>query len=1433
MAAAAPPRGRPRGTCTPVTRRPEPPSPAHTSPYAGASPTTMASPSALGSTTPALRNMRERLLSVRAQAYNAAWDAVFSDGGHDLQRVRDDYFGTDDRALQAYMAAVLSAISTVGPQQRAYGNEFMEFVGTSSERCLAPMPAWVGRQQQHHHRSISALLTEGERQQQQQADDHSGSPEAAATQTGKPAERQQQPTGGDDDATYQYITLLMHDPGHAAGYYRVQLSVALAWFVRLLGAERTEAQRYDCIGQLPRAVLRPLSDATLQAPMKANFVRALCARLLKSTSVDGNAWWFDGTTVHALDTYLYPVHQFAVYYEDCVAMARSAAVTFLDEDPCSAERPTSRMRTDAPDAVDVDAPAHQPGARTDAPSAEALDEAQWASALGLDRGALPGGRLVAPERARLSPEQIAIACHLYLAYAFHNPCIAAPWRASARLLDPNAPGAATLAEHGAPWIGADSPQTLYPLFAAMVAGVDVDAATNDTLVQLYMRDSGATYRRLSELAEEVRALLLSDVELVDGDDGPDDALSSRKRALLRHLAIEADVLARHACLPRVAHFERERRHVAVPLARWPFGEFIYAFDQQAAPSEQRRLYTWLEQHLARVVPVNVQELLSAQRLRDFDADERTASQALHDEARALFGRMRRYDTDIVVMRFPSSGCGSSTTLEQLRVSLELYLAAEPELLERELWFTGADVSGLYLVTEQRQYALLTQVMLAAAVTARGFRHNVCLFPLLARLYFTRYQADSGAEQRGAIDEHALECYIAVLAHWLGIEVEEPPSAAAAAAEPVGSPKRTYSAFAQAPSAPSACVFPRLNCHVPRRGEEEFERLRALHRFVAYLERLAGLAFAGPLCVTDAVIDAIGGFIEVKRPRCVPRALAAALHGCVPELALTAHDALDGTVRVVDPWCIYAAALHERLPSELATELFLRGGLAPAERRPLTLASLRRSDAIPEACCAGESAATAEYDELTRSIADTYNRAFVVPFAGSERVIADEFAAAESFTPLSHLVRQIEALVAPPTLNASLRSDAMRGFDFADLLVGRSPFAIPTNDADTLAMPPPVRHGANAEVRTRWLQRSMRSDGRSILPIGFSYLGLGHRHQVTFFERHFSVVSFVGGTYAEQLIERGAPLHVAQREVYKVSRRGQTVQVAQALQRPAARSQYRPKGRDEAGRSDDAAARDPGRHYAQHEASHDAAATVRREQLNRAVNLCLSHAHLFDVDSERLRRPAHRTLRGVLVQLRRMAAPPPEPPSAHGDEAVFAAASGMLYSLDASATLHVLHCPLVVPVHRMPFRFTSFAAMSDFVASRLRMPLTGEQAAEYVARLRANVADRNANYCNIVNSMAGLYAVCGVAMPSSGAVAALLQQHQQVRTPSQQSYVGDARERVWAEQLADVYATAVGELYRSGVFQAVVVRDALPPAAASASMPPPSSLPVRRPPGGRA
>lgn len=1442
--------------------------------------------------------------------------------------MRINFFGSDDQALQSYMANVLASVSVVGPQQRTYGNAFIAFVSRSQQPYINCLPVWVGRQQQHNHRSIQALVNAAEKpaEQQQQPPsmplstntddviDHSGSPVPPA-KIQPPTAAAPNSTDDDDVKSHEYVTLLAHDPRNHIGYCRVQLSTALGWFIHLFGMQRTpSAQRFDSITQLPRAVMRPIIEQSLSADVASKFVHAVCTNMLTPTSLDRNGWWYNACALRMIDAYLFPSHQMTVYYEDSVALNICSSKTSTDEQQPQDlhQQSTLAMRHNVPDIVPMDAPAHQPGATINPEAMDALSgadeqELYHARSLSLIASAitLPHGSRLVPPTSPLAADQVAILCYLYLAYSFVNPCMGAPWRTTQQFVVDGAVSSAmmsdplTLTNLGIPWQASDSAHVLYPIFASMVAGAEIDPRNNAALVQLYMRDSGATYRRLSELAEDVRTLLLSDVLSTDAVPNHDEAnlLTQSKRALLRHLSTEADVLARTLRVPRVHKFTAtNRRHATVPLSRQPFGEFVHSLDRQMLPTEQKTFYDWVQHQLTRVVAVDIDELLTARKLRDAKIHDDAAQ--VHTRARELFDAMRRYDREVVVMRFPLSGCGADVTLEQFRTSLDLYIASEPELLQRALWYTGSDMSGLYFVTERRQYTLLTQTMLTATVTAKAFRHNVCLFPLLARFYFTRYQSEplsdasesttaaevptpmplpvESQEERilkgdplshDPINEHALSCCVAVLCHWLGIE----PVKTAVKADT----SNHSEAFATGgmPRASAEGVFTQQFHGVPRRGSANFIRLRTLHRFVRYLEQLSHKPFAGPPCVTNAIVEAVSGFLEMERKRRISYALATrvrdaylnALQHNVNHNYQYQMDSLSDQIAaspvetdyvdLSDPWCVYFAALHGLVSAEDATALFLEGGLIVLERPPRTLATLRKSCAIPEAHVIGDKVSTSEYANITHTIAATYNRMFVVPFAASERVVDCAFEdSLDSFVELAHLIRQLETLVAPAPLADAMKSDFVRGFDFSDLLIGRSPFAMTSNDADSIAMPPPaarvptiaaggaaaaVQHHTDedsAAIHTHWRQRSMRSDGRSILPFGFVYIGAENSHRMIFFERHFSVLSFVGGTYAEQLIERGTPLHVAQREVYHCENtlyralqqnrdysrdlevhlesvsHATPKKMQERLKMPATPAaatpvpkkkaqelpeqpqikRHKPHGIPVAPPKHGDDNNDVGQFYAKHELTHDQYSNENRYRLVRSLNLALVHAQLFEMDTDRLRLPAHRTLRRMLVHLREMANGPQRQP----DDETMPGACGLLYSM-AADHLHMLHVPLVISVHQLPFRFTDYMAMGDFVARCIRIPLMDEREEDYFVRINTNALDRTSNYCNILNSMAALYAVCGAVVRGEDV---------QMMTSYDLSYVNDSMLRINAEFLSDEYARVVGQIYRSGALQAVVTRD---------------------------
>ena len=134
----------------------------------------------------------------------------------------------------------------------------------------------------------------------------------------------------------------------------------------------------------------------------------------------------------------------------------------------------------------------------------------------------------------------------------------------------------------------------------------------------------------------------------------------------------------------------------------------------------------------------------------------------------------------------------------------------------------------------------------------------------------------------------------MLGHWLGLATRAPSDLHG----PVG-------ADSEAPEGTVERVY------IPSISSPAFPCMRLLHRFLALLETVLGTAIHTLDAITDELAEAVGGFLEMLRPRSLPVSLVHQLlrdlSGKRPDtcrmLATAAHDLSDtdtAVIRVTPP-----------------------------------------------------------------------------------------------------------------------------------------------------------------------------------------------------------------------------------------------------------------------------------------------------------------------------------------------------------------------------------------------------------------------------------------------------------------------------------------------------------------------------------------------------
>lgn len=1275
------------------------------------------------------------------------------------------YFANDEERLWQYLYRALGEMAIVENHQRQFWSEFVGYIsGHGNMQCKNPTRWNVTNQR------ISATAT-----------------------------------------SCEYVFYYAPSPRSEAmpsevnpGFNSIPIDTALGFVLFFLARERKrDSERYLSLTDIPLPFLSPFLLSTLPAD---DFSRTFAERIFHHNSIDRTQWWRNTIGPVFLDVF-YPYYYIETLSDD-IHMLRNLCGT-------------------------IESPAEKYLA-TDHVNQRSFGE--------------------------LEPGRVGLTCYYYLFYAMVHPWIASsPEWAEHQALQYDAVRAQQplniAIAPGIPWRSSDSVHGLFPVFFSMVSGRIPLDSTHPYMIELFRRDNGSTMNRLSELAEDVRELLLGQGPPMD-----ESSITISKRMLLTRLyertlsLTSGSQVFRAACCAtlRDASAANKRRQVNIRLTRVPFGAFLHELETQLHGEERRRIHSWIKDNLSRHFQVRLEDVLSAESItRHTDPMER------HANAATLLEHLQECDKNVIVMRFPDG-----VTLEEIRLSLDYYRAIYLYLdHHRDSFYYGLDDQGVFLIAERRQHALLTQVMFLVSATTVGFRHNIPLFPLLSRLYFTVYNALSISDKEGdekvapaffvrsngnnsmesdydprvdiTIDDHALMCFVTLIGHWLGVPTNAPSDKAVSIDQ--DNPVKLHSqphkagthgdwslrdaplsawaeAFFTGPDGKRSQEVKNVaRVYIPEAHEEEFNCMRLLHRFVARIEEARGEPMSQLREIPDGIADALAGYLEMKRPRLLDLPLAIRLaselraYGRVP-LAEMLEELIQErekkgeteapfvqrkpkrrkrnnpnkdkvpkekrapamTIVIEKPWPIYAAAIDAHMSGETFRALFLQGHTCwqPMGRKRTKRKRLRKSAVVSDE--------TSSASQATRNFTGGYSRIFVVPYSASKRRMAYEFSSMrEPIEGLAHLVRVLEATVAPVVLAEALGSTTRKSGlgsrpppppDLSSEMQRGAPTAFAMDNATSTRLVTSFNFyeflGARGVATTvEWLPpgAALQPDGRSMIPLQIWPGAEGEanqRNKVMYYESFFSIVSFLGGTYANHLVEHGFHERSVALEAFGENRE----EYASAI-RPI--------------RVDLPTAPHTDIHL-----SIPTRTEVRqhRHVFTGALSLAMRYGYLADT------------------------APRPNVAMIERHHILSRFVQELLYR--ESMSLKIMSLPpitdplprqIVIHARAFPHKFESYAHLCRFVTDVLRAPLLGESADQRASRLQSMA--KNKHRTNLMTFMARLYELCDSVVTEP------------TEDPEGTSYTNEQVEAQALERLNEPYAAIVQEAMRRGTLSAVVTGNA--------------------------
>lgn len=785
----------------------------------------------------------EAVHSPDSGSIECAYKASYSSTKDSHLRFMSDYFESNPRLMGLYLSSFLAEVMVIESHQTRFREEFLRYM--NNKRVAT------------HWKNLRDL--EASR--------------AADKDTGRLAEVKEfsvwlERTDAVTNASKQesqlpsrLSPLCTGKPNAHVGLLVIQFSDAIDFAAEFFTGVRSDiTDKYDVLFDMPRSIIAPFFDPHLSRVL-TRFVHVAADRMLSFKSPDRDGWWVYSNAVEnqelcfGLHRVLYPYQHVEAFAADLDALTVEMSGNEAAED----------ISTGFSAALCV------------------FEERQRVQRENY--------------RAGIDTVQLALTCHMYVRCALVNRTIAA------NKVKPT-----------------DDVSMLSDLLFAMVTddSEQLDPVENRTLCHLYERetkrspeavgggrDSTGVLDTLARMARDVRKWIVDDLS-------PAQRLHQNREEVSRGMLVTAlyrrassimsgSLLLSEVCRMSLASVHRAhlRRQVTVATTRVAFTEFLHQLENQVHLVHERSAFRAWVRHAAPWARYD--DLLWASSLtRDSPATpSATASLPereaygldMHARAIKLLEHIQYCDHTITVLRL-----GSIVSIEEVRMSLDYYCAVFPTCMTglfHKFLHVGLDEQGVFVAATREHSVLLTQTMFLSACTSPGFRHNVPLFPALARLFFCTYDGTRPDPPRPILDEescepsapilhpnhHALYCAASILAHWLGVPSASPSDmvvpldsdtsiyASGASNDYVYRQTRQRLLFTQeADLTRSNGALKLAECYVPDPHHPSFLGLQMLHSFAIRLEVAVGRPLDTMRDISDELAEALAGHLELLRPR---------------------------------------------------------------------------------------------------------------------------------------------------------------------------------------------------------------------------------------------------------------------------------------------------------------------------------------------------------------------------------------------------------------------------------------------------------------------------------------------------------------------------------------------------------------------------------------
>lgn len=261
---------------------------------------------------------------------------------------------------------------------------------------------------------------------------------------------------------------------------------------------------------------------------------------------------------------------------------------------------------------------------------------------------------------------------------------------------------------------------------------------------------------------------------------------------------------------------------------------------------------------------------------------------------------------------------------------------------------GCDMRGAYMVIHSATLAMLRHAMLLTNMhqSRKAKRiHNLPLYPLIGRAYFTRYTGESAARSLD-VDSFMLMCFVETLAIMLRVKsVTGPTCAPSSSTHPAkvrntggGGGKPPSQAYTRVPSAASSGASAVRMVGLLSPTDECFGAYRWLHRLVDVLqhcEAAPAAATANQSLVGDlTALNVVRAFLQLGVRHTIGAATLRSLHAdprvahAAPELAQLVDALLTPDLTLVQPLEPMRAESGRKRPSPSAAAATSAGARVP-------------------------------------------------------------------------------------------------------------------------------------------------------------------------------------------------------------------------------------------------------------------------------------------------------------------------------------------------------------------------------------------------------------------------------------------------------------------------------------------------------------------------